>query len=263
MDDFLVRAVLAGCGVALVCGVLGVFVVWRRMAYFGDTVSHAALLGVVVGVVSGIQANLAVLLVSVVVSFALLALSRRRAWTPDTLLGILAHGSLALGLVILSMVETARIDLLALLFGDILSVTTRDVAVVWIGAVLVLGLAAALWRPLLAISVHEELARVEGVRVALVESALMLMIAAVIAIAMKIVGILLITSLLVIPAATARRFSRGPEQMALFAVLCGAVAVFGGLAGSWQWNTPAGPSIVVAALALFIVSGMMRAPASA
>lgn len=263
MDDFLVRAALAGCGMALVCGVLGVFVVWRRMAYFGDTVAHAALLGVVLGVVAGVQTDLAVLLVATVVALLLQALSRRRTWSPDTLLGILAHGSLALGLTILSLVEAARVDLVALLFGDILSVTGTDVAVVWLGVVFVLMVAALLWRPLLAVSVHAELARVEGTRVNLVEIALMLMIATVIAIAMKIVGILLVTSLLVIPAATARRFSRGPGQMAAVAAACGIAAVFGGLAGSWHWNTPAGPSIVVAALALFVVAGALRTPRAA
>lgn len=260
MDDFIVRAALSGAGMALVCGVLGVFVVWRRMAYFGDTVSHAALLGVVLGFIAGIDVDIAVLAVAAAVALALQLLTRRRAWSADTLLGILSHGSLALGLVILSLVETMRVDLLGLLFGDILAVTARDVVAVWIGVVVVLALAAWLWRPLLSVSVHEELARVEGVRVGLVETALMLMIAAVIAIAMKIVGILLITSLLVIPAAAARRFSRGPEQMAAIAVACGLMAVAAGLAGSWRFDTPAGPSIVVAALALFVASSIVRVP---
>jgi zinc transport system permease protein len=263
VDDFLVRAILAGSGMALVCGVLGVFVVWRRMAYFGDTVAHAALLGVVLGFVAGVETNLAVLLVATVVALSLQALSRRRAWSSDTLLGILSHGSLALGLVILSLVETVRMDLMALLFGDILSVTSKDLVAVWLGVAFVLGVTALLWRSLLSVSIHEEQARVEGVRVNLVETLLMLMIATVIAIAMKIVGILLITALLVIPAATARRFSRSPEQMAGYAVICGIIAVFGGLAGSWRWDTPAGPSIVVAALALFVVASMMRLPRTA
>lgn len=258
MDDFLIRALLAGCGMALVCGVLGVFVVWRRMAYFGDTVAHAALLGVALGIVTGIALNLAVLLVASAVALALQALSRRRSLSPDALLGILSHGSLALGLVILSQVDNVRLDLMGLLFGDILSVTWKDLVLIGAGSAGVLLVSLLIWRPLLSVSVHEELARVEGVPVALVETLLMLMIAMVIAIAMKIVGILLITALLVIPAASARRFSRGPEQMALIAVCCGVLAVLGGLTGSWHFDTPAGPSIVVAALSLFAVSSVMR-----
>ncbi len=258
MDDFLLRAALAGLGMALVCAVLGVFVVWRRMAYFGDTVAHSALLGVVLGVVLGIGPQWTVMLVALVVAVLLQALSRRRNWSPDTLLGILSHGALALGLVILSLFDNLRLDLVALLFGDILSVTRQDLVLVWGGVALVMTIAVTLWRPLLSVSVHAELARVEGVRVDAVELALMLMVATVVAIAMKIVGILLVTALLVIPAATARRFSHGPAQMAWLAAALGAAAVLGGLAGSWQWDTPAGPSIVVAALALFTLSGLLR-----
>ncbi len=258
VDDFLVRAFLAGSGVALVTGVLGVFVVWRRMAYFGDTVAHAGLLGVVLGFVAGFDLNLAVLLVAAAVAIAMQLLARRRAWSSDTLLGILSHGSLALGLVILSLIESVRVDLMALLFGDILAVSEADLYWVWLGGGAVLAAAALSWGPLLSASVHAELARVEGVRVELVETMLMLMIATVIAIAMNIVGILLITALLVIPAATARRFSTGPEVMAVLSMAIGVVSVVLGLAGSWQWDTPAGPSIVVAALALFLVSGSVR-----
>ncbi len=258
MDDFLVRAFLAGAGLALVTGVLGVFVVWRRMAYFGDTVAHAGLLGVVLGYVASLDLNLAVLAVAAVVSIGMQVLARTRSWSSDTLLGILSHGSLALGLVILSLIESVRVDLMALLFGDILAVSESDLYWVWIGGGAVLVGVAWCWGALLSATVHPELARVEGVRVGLVETLLMLMIATVIAIAMNIVGILLITALLVIPAATARRFSGGPEQMAALAMAIGVVAVALGLAGSWRWDTPAGPSIVVAALALFLVSGAFR-----
>ncbi|GJL83298.1 MAG: membrane protein [marine bacterium B5-7] len=257
MDDFLFRAVIAGIGMALICGVLGVFVVWRRMAYFGDTVAHAAMLGVVLGLLAGMDLNLAVLLVAAAVAIALQLLSRRRAWSSDTLLGILSHGSLAVGLVMLSIIDTVRLDLMALLFGDILSVTQTDIIRIWIGGGIVMAVTALVWRGLLSITVHEDLARVEGVRVMWVETLLMLMVATVIAIAMKIVGIILVTSLLVIPAATARRFSSGPEQMALISALAGVFAVVAGLAGSWQWDTPAGPSIVVAALSLFLLSSIV------
>ncbi len=258
MDDFLLRALAAGIGLAVVSGVLGVFVVWRRMAYFGDTIAHSALLGVVLGYVTGLDLTLSVLLVATVIALLLQGLARKRAWSSDTLLGMLSHGALALGLVTLSMLETVRIDLLALLFGDILSVTTRDLYWVWIGGGAVLLIVTVLWRSLLSSSVHAELARVEGVRVGFVDTMLMLMVAFVIAIAMKIVGILLITALLIIPAAGARRLSRSPEQMAVFAVMLGLISVAMGLMSSWRWNTPAGPSIVVSALLLFMGSALWR-----
>lgn len=185
----------------------------------------------------------------------LLALGeRQRVLASDTLLGILSHSALSLGLVSLAFLETLRVDLIGYLFGDVLAVTWEDVSVVYIGGAVVLGVLAWLWRPLLAITVHEDLARVEGVPVRRVQIAFMLIIAVTIAIAMKVVGILLITSLLIIPAAAARALSRTPEQMAVLASIAGVLAVFGGLAGSFHWDLPSGPSIVTSAAVLFGLS---------
>ncbi|MEE4378060.1 MAG: zinc ABC transporter permease subunit ZnuB [Candidatus Competibacteraceae bacterium] len=257
MDDFLLRALLGGIGVALVAGPLGSFIVWRRMAYFGDTLAHASLLGVGLGILLGLNEGLAVIGVCLSLALLLVALERQRRLASDTLLGILAHTSLSLGIVALAFLETVRVDLVGYLFGDILAVTAQDLYWIWGGGLLVLVTLAGLWRSLLAMTVHEELARVEGVPVLLVRLIFMLLIAVVVAVAMKVVGILLITSLLIIPAAAARRFARTPEMMAgLASVLgCGAVAI--GLWVSLRWDTPAGPSIVVAAAALFVLGAAM------
>jgi zinc transport system permease protein len=150
--------------------------------------------------------------------------------------------------------DEVRIDLMSYLFGDLLAVGPLDLAWILGGSALVLLLLVPLWRPLLAITVHEELARVEGLPVAGIRLALMLLIALVIAVAMKIVGVLLITSLLIIPAAAAQRHARSPEQMAAGASVLGVVAVCAGLSLSWFQDTPAGPSIVVSAAALFLAS---------
>jgi len=257
MDEFLLRALLAGLGVALVAGPLGAFVVWRRMAYFGDTLAHSALLGVALAYLLSINLGLGVLIACVAVALILLALQRQQRLASDTLLGILAHTALSLGLVTLAFLETLRVDLMGFLFGDILAVGWRDVALIWAGGLVVLGALALLWRPLLAITVHEELAQVEGVPVVRVRLALTLLLAVVVALAMKVVGILLITSLLIIPAAAARRFSRTPEAMAALAALAGCLAVTGGLAGSLRFDTPAGPSVVVAAALLFALTGLV------
>ena len=253
MDDFLVRALLAGIGVALVAGPLGSFVVWRRMAYFGDTLAHSALLGIALGILTGINVTLGIVLTCTLLAVLLAALQRQRALASDTLLGIMAHGSLALGLVVLAFLVSVRVDLFAYLFGDLLAVTVTDLYWIYGGGSLALIVLAAIWRPLLAVTVHEELARVEGVPVALVQLAQMLLMAMVIAVAMKIVGILLITSLIIIPPAAARRFAATPERMAALAAGVGCVAVAGGLAGSLVWDTPSGPSVVVCALLLFVL----------
>jgi len=254
MDDFLARALLGGLGVALAAGPLGAFIVWRRMAYFGDTLAHSGLLGVALGAVLHINPELGVVATCLLVALALVLLQRQQGLAADTLLGILAHTSLSLGLVALAFLETVRVDLVGYLFGDILAISVTDLYWIWGGALLALAALAGLWRPLLAATVHEELARVEGVPVFAVRLAFMLLIALVIAVAMKVVGILLITSLLIIPAATARRFAGSPEGLAALASLFGALAVGAGLWASLRWDTPAGPSVVVAASSLFVLS---------
>ena len=259
MDDFLLRALAAGLGLSLISGPLGVFVVWLRMAYFGDTLAHSALLGIALGLLLEVNLQLSVLVLALFVAAALLGLQQRTRLATDTLLGILAHGSLAIGLVAISFQHDVRVDLLAYLFGDILAVGNTDVLWIWGGAVLSLLALVAIWRPLLNLSVHAELAAVDGVPVARIKLTFMLLVALVIAVAMKIVGVLLITALLIVPAASAQRFSRGPEQMALIATLFGALAVVAGLLASLLLDTPAGPSIVTAATILFLLSQLRRA----
>ncbi|WP_375588745.1 metal ABC transporter permease [Hoeflea alexandrii] len=254
LDDFFTRAILAGIGVALVAGPLGCFIVWRRLAYFGDTLSHAALLGVALAFLFEINITLAVFGVSACVSIALLLLQKQGTLSSDALLGLLAHSALALGLVALAFMTWIRMDLMGFLFGDILAVSQMDIAIIWLGGAVVLSILAVIWRPLFAATINRELAEAEGMNPERVNIIFMLLMAAVIAISMKIVGVLLITAMLIIPAATARRFSSGPEQMALLAAVIGSAAVVGGLFGSLEWDTPAGPSIVVAALLLFILS---------
>lgn len=254
MPDFLLNALLAGLALALVAGPLGSFVVWRRMAYFGDTLAHAALLGVAVGLLLDVSPTLAVTVGCVLLAVLLVTLQQRQPLAADTLLGILAPSTLSLGLVVLSFNREVRIDLLGYLFGDLLAIGPSDLLWIVAGSALVLACLLALWRQLLAVTVHEELAQVEGLPVAGLRLALVLLIALVIAVAMKIVGVLLITSLLIIPAAAAQRHSRTPEQMAIGASLLGKLAVGGGLSLSWFEDTPAGPSIVVCAASLFLLS---------
>ncbi len=254
LDDFFTRALIAGIGVALVAGPLGCFIVWRRLAYFGDTLSHAALLGVALAFLFEVNVTAAVFAVSACISIALLLLQRGATLSADALLGLLAHASLALGMVVLAFMTWVRFDLMGLLFGDILAVSRTDLAVIWAGGAVVLGVLAAIWRPLFAATVNRELAEAEGLNPARANIVFMLLMAAVIAISMKIVGVLLITAMLIIPAATARRFASGPEQMAILAAVIGAAAVIAGLFGSLEWDTPSGPSIVVASLGLFLVS---------
>jgi zinc transport system permease protein len=254
MEEFFIRALVAGLGVALVAGPLGCFVVWRRMAYFGATLAHSALLGVALGFLLDVDPTLGIAVSSIAIAFLIAGLQRQRMISADTLLGITAHGGLAVGLVALAFMSGVRVDLMAYLFGDVLAVTWRDILWIYAGGAAVMLILAVIWRPMLAITLNEDLARAEGVRVEPYQLAFMLILAIVIALAMKVVGVLLIVSLLIIPAATARPFARTPEHMALLSAGAGAVSVVAGLFASLYWNTPAGPSVVVAACLLFAIA---------
>ena len=254
LDDFVWRATAAGIGVALVAGPLGCYVVWQRMVYFGATLAHAALLGIALGIVLGIHLQLGIFAIAVLTSVALVVLERRVQITTDTLLGIIAHSALALGLIVISLAGPLGIDLVGYLFGDILSVTRADLA--WIGGacVVTLLLLALSWRRLLLIAVHPDLARVDGVRVEQLRLLLLLLLSLVVAVAMQIVGLLLVVSLLLLPASTARRFTRTPEAMAAGAIIAGVLSVVLGLQASLVFDLPAGPAIVLAATVLFVAA---------
>jgi zinc transport system permease protein len=254
MDSYLVHAYLAGIGVALATGPLGVFVVWRRMAFFGDAIANATLLGIALGVLLGIDLTIGIIAACVAVSLLLVALRRQGYLASDTILGILAHSALACGLIALARLETARIDLVSYLFGDVLAVTASELFWIYGAGAAVLVVLVAMWRPLVAVTVHEDLARVEGVPVVRVQIVFMLLIAVITALAMKVVGMLLVTSLLIVPAAAARRFAATPEAMAVWAGVCGVAAVVLGLAGSLAWDLPSGPAIVVTAVAVFALT---------
>ncbi|MEO5377036.1 MAG: zinc ABC transporter permease subunit ZnuB [Magnetococcus sp. DMHC-6] len=253
-EDFFWRAILAGIGTAMAAGPLGCFIVWRRMAYFGDTMSHSALLGVALGVLMEINPVWGVMGVTTLLAIFLVFLEQRQWISGDTWLGILSHSALSLGLVVLSLMVWLRLDIMGYLFGDILAVGIEDLYWVYGGGILVLSVLGLIWRPLLALTVHEDLARAEGIPTLKIRFIFMLLIAVVIAIAMRIVGILLITSLLIIPAATARRWVHSPEAMALGAMGAGVLSVFMGLWASLTIDTPSGPSIVLAGTVLFTIS---------
>lgn len=259
MDEFFLRALLGGIGVAALAGPLGSFIVWRRMAFFGDTLAHSALLGVALGFVLGIDLTLGIFASCIAIALLLPVWQRQQKLPGDTLLGILSHTALSLGLVTIAFLSTLRVDLLGYLFGDILAVGWRDVAMIYAGGAVVMGLMIWLWRPLLSMTVHEEMARVEGVPVERVKLGFVLLLAITVAIAMKIIGMLLITSLLIIPAAAARSFARTPERMALYASLIGMLAVVMGLTASLRFDLPTGPAIVVAAATLFVLSLLIPA----
>ena len=254
--DFLYFALTAGLGIAMLAGPLGSLMVWQRMAYFGDTLAHGALLGVAIGLWLSLSNDLAVLLTCLGLAGLLIVLQELHLLATDTLLGILSHTALALGLVALALIPGARVNMEGLLFGDLLAISKTEVITIWVLAGLVLAGLGYWWRQLVAVTVHEDLAQVEGVPVRRVKTIQKLMLATVVAVGMKVAGVLLITALLIIPAASARRFSHNPEQMAILGSVIAALAVLLGLTASWFLDTPAGPSIVLAGGVLFGVASL-------
>jgi zinc transport system permease protein len=252
VPEFLLYAGIAGLLVALVAGPLGSFIVWQRLAYFGDTLAHSALLGIAFGLMSGANMTLAITLSCCLVAVALVYLSERSLLSSDAVLGIISHSALALGLVLISLSDNARVDLSAFLFGDLLGVDRVDLIGIGLTTAICMGLMIGFWNRLISTTVHPELAQVEGLPTRWMKLLLTLMIAVVVAAAMKVVGVLLITALLIIPASTAGQFARSPESMAMLASLLAGAAVVAGLAMSWTLDTPAGPSVVVASGALFM-----------
>jgi zinc transport system permease protein len=256
LDDFLIRAGLAGIGLSLATGPLGAFVVWRRMAYFGDATAHAAILGVALALATDLPIGLGTLVVAAAMALAVSGLAAR-GWAMDTTLGVLAHSALAFGLVAVSFFPTVRTDLSAYLFGDILAVSRIDLALIWAGAALVAALLAWRWQALLTATLNEDLAHASGINPDRERLVLTLALALTVAVALKVVGALLIAALLIIPAAAARALARSPEGMALGAIAIGAVSTLAGLQLSLWQDTPAGPSIIVAAATLFAALALL------
>ena len=253
-DDFFIRALFAGIGVAFVTGPLGCFVVWRRLSYFGDTLAHSALLGVTIAFSLEFNIALSVFITSSVVALFLIQLQKKTNLPGDALLGLLAHSSLGVGLVVISFLSFIRFDVMGLLFGDILAVNVNDLLVILIGGALILIILKLIWKPLFASTVNYELAEAEGLNPERAKAIFTLLMAAIIAISIKMIGLLLITGMLIIPAAMARNVSNSPKSMIIFSVIGGLLSVFLGLFSSLNFNTPSGPSIIVAALILFIIS---------
>ncbi|MBB04359.1 MAG: hypothetical protein CML03_02355 [Pseudooceanicola sp.] len=250
LDDFMMRATLAGIGVALAAAPLGCFVVWRRMAYFGDATAHAAILGVALSLALSISVFAGALVIALLMALTVNLLTGR-GYAMDTLLGVLAHSALAFGLVAVSFLSGIRIDLMAYLFGDILAVSRTDLAVIWGGAALVVALIAWRWSALLTATLNEDLAHASGLEPKREQLILTLSLAITVAVAIKVVGVLLIAALLIIPAAAARPLSRTPEGMALVAAGIGSVSALVGLRAAYILDTPAGPSIVCVAALIF------------
>jgi len=252
--DFAQRALFAGIGIALLSGPLGSLMLWRRMAYFGDTLAHSTLLGISLALLLHVNIYIGLFSICLLVACLLAGLTKQKWIANDAILGILSHTTLAIGLITATAIRGVRVDLLSYLYGDILSVNLQDIFYIYLVVIAVLIILWRLWPWLLSATIHVDLARTEGVPVDFTSWSLILMLALVFAVAIKLVGVLLITALLIIPASAARNFAKTPETMVAIASVIGCLAVMLGFWASLTWDWPTGPAIVVAAAGIFALS---------
>ncbi len=258
LDDFIIRALLGGIAVAAAMGPMGSFIVWKKMAFFGDAIAHSAILGVAIGILFGINASLSIVVFAILFALIILLLKQQNMFAGDTILGMITNGALALGMIIIALNSHAKINILNILLGDILATNYQDIIVMYIGAGAVIGIMIYIWQALLLATINEDLAKIEGVNVSLVSLLFNVMVALMVALSIKIVGVLMVSAMLVIPAATARLFAKTPERMAIYASLFGILAIFIGVFSSLKFDTPTGPNIVVSLLLLFIIFRVIK-----
>ncbi|KAE9517600.1 High-affinity zinc uptake system membrane protein ZnuB [Candidatus Liberibacter asiaticus] len=253
-NEFFIRALFSGIGIVLSTGPLGCFIIWQRIAYFGDTIAHSALLGVALSLIFQLPLTICIFMIATLTSLVLLQIQKNEALSSDAILGVITHSTISLALVILSFMKWVNTDLTSFLFGDILAVNTTDILLIWGIGFLNIMILFKIWKPLLATTVNYELAKAEGMQPEKIKLIFIMITSLMISVSIKFIGITLITSLLILPTVTARRFSTSPENMAILATIIGILGIIIGLYGSLIFDTPSGPSIIITSLVLVIVS---------
>jgi ABC-type Mn2+/Zn2+ transport system permease subunit len=253
-NSFVTRALLAAAILGPLCALLGVFVTARRMSFFSDTISHAALAGVAIGFWLGLSdPGIPLVLFSLLVAAALVWLQERTDLLNDTLMALLLSGSVALGVIILYRLPHYRGELNRYLFGDILAIGPSEV---WLalGLMVLVGV-GVFWglTPLTLLTAHEDLAHVCGVPVRRWNYAFVMVLTLTVAVSIRLLGILLVTSLIVIPPAAARNLSRNLRGQIILSVAVGLVASVTGVLASEPLDVPCGPAIVMVSIFMFLV----------
>ncbi|ADR51885.1 zinc uptake ABC transporter, permease protein [Candidatus Liberibacter solanacearum CLso-ZC1] len=253
-NEFFIRALFAGIGIILSTGPLGCFIVWQRMTYFGDTIAHSALLGVAFSLMLNLPLPLCIFMVAALTSIILLQIQKSEFIASDAILGVITHSTISISLIMLSFMTWVNTDLTSFLFGDILAINTNDIIIIWSVGILNIVILIKIWKSLLATTVNYELAKAEGMQPEKVKLIFTMITALMISISIKFIGITLITSLLILPTVTARRFATSPENMVILTTVIGILGVILGLYGSLIFDTPSGPSIIITSLIFFILS---------
>jgi zinc transport system permease protein len=255
MDQFLINAIIGGISIAAIAGLLGSFVLWKNMSYFGDALSHSSLLGVTIGILLNINLTIAVIAISAI--FALIFSINKVKYSSDSILGILSYSALSLAVIIASYSKIS-IDLMSYLFGDILAINAEDIYYLILCAIFISSWFYYNWSKLILLCVSSELLNSEGGNVQALKLGFSLILALFIAISFKIVGIFLITAMLIIPASSALVISRSPFQMVINSIIIGCFSIIIGMGLAISLDFPTGPAIIISSLGMFIVINLFR-----
>lgn len=254
LDDFLVRSVIAGLIMVAIAAPMGCLMVWQRLAFLSDTLGHAAVMGVGLGLLLEVTPVFGVLAVALLIVYSLNRVNSLNSALSETTLAIISHTGLAGGIILVGLLPAQSVNLEAILFGDLLATTRADLVRLLITTVVLLLLLLHHWRSFVAVSVSREIAQAEGIQVRKVQFLMYIMIALLVAVMMKVMGVLLIAAMLVIPTTSARLFSRSPEQMVAVSALYGLAALAGGIGSSFQFDWQTGPAIAVSATLLLLAT---------
>lgn len=253
MDNFIIYAIIAAIGISCITGLLGCFVVWKRMAYFGDSLAHSALLGIAIGYLFSININIGILFIAIIFSILLTYLQHKYILSTDTILGILAHGGIAIGMVMLSLSNYPNFDLHQFLFGDILTISLSEIYYIYFSLICIYAIMYFCFDKLLLMTISKDIAQSQGINSFKYQLIFISLMAVTVTVSVKIIGVLLITSMLIIPAAASRNIAESPILMCIFAILIGILSVIGGISFAYHFNTPSGPSIVMISIIIFIL----------
>lgn len=254
--EFLLIAIIGGVCLASIAGVLGSILLWKKMAFFGETIANSALLASVIAAILGLNQIITVGVITSAIALIINNLHQKGYLSGDTILSIVSHSALAIGLIFVYAIPAVNVKIMAFLFGDILALTINDLIIILTISFISIITLFVIWRPLLLTIISDDLAKVEGVNCKLLNNIFMIILSLLVAVAVKLVGILLVTALLIMPPALARFFSRTPEKMAVIASFVGIVAVISGILSSYYFDLPTGPTIAVASL-IFLIAGYL------
>lgn len=258
MTDCILKALLAGIGIAIISGPIGSVMMWRRMTYFGDALAHATLLGASIAIILNINIYCGLIAISLIIATLLTIITEQQKFTNDATLSILSHIILAVGLISATLSKNTRIDLLGYLYGDILSISSMDVIYIYVIDIIILSILSLVWDKLVFITIHKELAIAEGIKEKTIKWLFILLVSLIFIVATRLVGILLINSLLIIPCSIAKMWAKSTKQMAVLGSIFGCITIVIGIIAALIWDLPTGPAIVVSSALLFLIALVIK-----